>query len=249
MHDQVGMRVADRFADLAEQVEAGGDVELARLAITGDRLAVDVFQREVGLPVLVDAGIQQARDVGMGEAGEDFAFAVEALAQAGIGQPGAQQLQCDLALVQAIGARGQPDLAHAAFADQPVQPVRADAGTRPCPVRHFHHRLGEELGIAFLQRQQFREFVGECGILAAQCGEMLAALVVRQFEQCIEQWREAQPAFGVHGRPLRPAGGQAAGDSCSEASRNIRAFCQSRRTLRSERCSRAAISSSDRPAK
>ena len=191
MHDQVGMRVADRFADLAEQVEAGGDVELARLAITGDRLAVDVFQREVGLPVLVDAGIQQACDVGMGEAGEDLALAVEALAQFRVGKPGTQQFQRDLAFVQAIGARSQPDLAHAAFADQPVQPVRADARAGARAVRQFHHRFGEEVGVAFFHRQQLLEFVGERAVFAAQGGEVLAAHVLRQLEQRIEQRREA----------------------------------------------------------
>lgn len=86
------------------------------------------------------------------------------------------------------------------------------------------------------------------GVFAAQCGQVFAALLGGELEQGIEQRRQALPAFGVHRAALAPRP-QAAGVSRREASRNIRAFCQSRRTLRSERFSSAAISSSDRPAK
>ena len=62
------------------------------------------------------------------EAGEDLAFAIEARAQAGVGESGPQQLERDAALEQAVGAFGEPDLAHAALAQQPLQPVGADQG-------------------------------------------------------------------------------------------------------------------------
>ena len=85
MHDQVGVRMADRVADLADQVQPRRNAELARLAIAGDGFAVDIFQRQVRLAIAIDAGIQQACNEGMGEAGQDFALAVEALAQARVG--------------------------------------------------------------------------------------------------------------------------------------------------------------------
>jgi hypothetical protein len=44
-----------------------------RTAVVGDRLAFDVFQREVGLVVRAHAGVEQARDMRMREAREDLA--------------------------------------------------------------------------------------------------------------------------------------------------------------------------------
>ena len=99
MHDQVGMCMTDCFAHLAEQIDARGQVQLARLAVSGDWFAIDIFEGEVGLAIAVDAGVQQSRDIGMGEAGQDLALAVETLAQAGVHQARPQQLQGDLALV------------------------------------------------------------------------------------------------------------------------------------------------------
>jgi hypothetical protein len=105
--------------------------------------------------------------------------------------------------------------------------------------------------IVGFQRQQAAQFGGEVRVFAVQRGQVFFALPGRQLEQGVEQGRQPLPALDVHRGPRgRPTFGQAAGDSCSpDASRNIRAFCQSRRTLRSDRFSRAAISSSDRPAK
>ncbi len=102
-----------------------GDVVLA--AVVGDRLAVDVLEREVGLAVAADAGIQQARDVGMRQARQDLPLAGEAQPQVGIGQPRAQQLERDPALVQAVGARRRSHTWPMPPSPmRPVQPVRAD---------------------------------------------------------------------------------------------------------------------------
>src|SRR3546814_5800467 len=102
----------------------------ARPAPVGDRFAVDVVQRQVGLVVGADAGVEQARDVRMPQAREYLPLAGEAQAQVGIGQARAQQLERHPALVQAVGAAGQPDLAHAAFAEQAFELLRPDPGVR-----------------------------------------------------------------------------------------------------------------------
>ena len=187
VHDQVGVRMADRFADLAEQVQARGDVELAAAAVVGERLAFHVLQRQVGLAVAIDTCVQQAGDERMGEARQDFTLAVEALAQARVGQAGAQQFQRDLAFVQAVRACSQPDLAHAAFADQPFQLVRPDLGTGVGAGRKLDHGLAQEGRVVCLHREQLRELVRKRGILAAQCGQVILTLAGRQLEQGIEQ--------------------------------------------------------------
>ena len=104
VHDQVGMCVADRVADLQEQFQACFHRDFMGLAVIGDGNAFHVLQCEIRLAFAADACIQQACDVGVFQLGQDFALAAEAQAQAGIGQARTQQFQCYLALVQAIGA-------------------------------------------------------------------------------------------------------------------------------------------------
>ena len=117
MDDQVGVGVADRVADLLEHLQPRFQRDPVVAAVIGDRYAVDVLQCQVWQPVGAEAGIEQAGDVRVGEAGEDLPLAGEAQPQVGVGQARPQQLQRDPSLVQAVGARGQPDLAHATFAE------------------------------------------------------------------------------------------------------------------------------------
>ena len=199
MHDQVGVRVADRLADLQEQVQPLVEVERARVAPVGDRFALDVLQRQVGLVVAADAGIEQARDVRMLQPRQDLPFAGEAQAQVRIGEAGAQQFQRDAALVEPVVAARQPDLAHAAFAEHALEPVRTDAGIGPRAGHRRDQRLGQEILGAVLQHQQFLEIGGELRILHAQCGKPLRARCVVELEHRIEQGGQPLPAFGVHG--------------------------------------------------
>ncbi len=198
VHDQVGVRVADRVADLQEQLHARGHARPARAAPVGDRFAFHVFQREVGLVVAADAGVEQARDVRVLQPREDLALAGEAQAQVGIGQARAQQLQRDPPLVQAVRAPRQPDLAHAAFAEHAFEFVRADGGAGVHARVRGDQRFGEEVLAPGFERQQFLEVVGQLRIVLAQRGQALRARLLIQLEQCIEQRREALPAFGVH---------------------------------------------------
>jgi len=182
------MGVADRGADLQEQLQALGHRQVQVPGVVGDRLALHVVQGQVGLAVLADAGVEQAGDVGMAEAGQDLPLAVEALAQAGVAQAGAQQLQRDPALVEAVVADGQPDLAHAAFAQQPLQLVGADdlagLGREHGGV---HHRFAEEIRALVLQCQQALEFVGDRGIVGTDLGQAARAELGIELQQLVQQ--------------------------------------------------------------
>ena len=199
MHDEVGVRVADGVADLREQRQARRHVEVLRAGIGGDRIAADVVEREVGLAVLADAGIEQAGDVRMAEAREDLPFAGEARAQAGIAESGAQQFQRDAAFVQAVGAHGQPDLAHAAFAQRHDEPVRADLLTG---LRREHGAvddgLREEIRALVLQRHQLAQFGGERRIAALDLAQAFAARIAVEFQQFVQQRRQRGPAIADH---------------------------------------------------
>ncbi|WLA04796.1 hypothetical protein MO329_19965 [Xanthomonas translucens] len=113
MYDQVGVGVTDHLAYLQEQPQPRAHRQLQALAMIGERLAFDIGQRQVR--------VLQPR--------QDLALAGEALAQRGVGVAGTQQFQRDLALVQAVDALRQPDLAHAAFAEQPLQRIRPGPAT------------------------------------------------------------------------------------------------------------------------
>ena len=130
MHDQVGVRVGDRRLHVEEQADARLDAEPLLVAEAVDVPALDVLEHEVRLAGGRDAGVDEARDVRMGEPREDRAFALEALFAGAADQRGVQQLERRLALEAAVAAGGEPDRAHAAVADRRDQRVGADRDAR-----------------------------------------------------------------------------------------------------------------------
>ncbi len=195
VHDQVGVRVADHRAHLQHQLQAALQRQRQPLAVIGDRLAFDIGQRQVRLPLQVHARIEQLGQVGMLQPGQDLALAAEALAQAGVGVAAAQQLQGDLALVQTVGALGQPDLAHAPLTKRTQQPVRADPGADPAVFgRGGPQRLRQELVAVALVGEQALHVVGQAGILRAQAQQPLLTRRFGQFQQLIQQAGQLPPA-------------------------------------------------------
>ena len=79
MDNQVAMGVGDGFADLQEEVQPGPQIERPRINI--DRLAIDIFQHQVGAAGRGLAGIQQAGDSGVLERSEYLPFLQESLAE------------------------------------------------------------------------------------------------------------------------------------------------------------------------
>ena len=130
--DQLSMRMLDGARHFDEQLDARGQRQGVVARMGAQRLAGHVFQHQEGAAVLL-AGVQQPGDAGMGEAAEHGALAGEAGRQARAGEVVAQQLDGGLALVEAVGAFGAPDLAHAAFAQQLGQAPGAEAVAGPGP--------------------------------------------------------------------------------------------------------------------
>ena len=169
-------------------------------------------------------------------------------------RPGTQQLQRDAALVQAVGARGQPDLAHAAFAEHALEPVRPDFGARAQARQRRDQRFGEEILVAFVQRDAAsRSSSASAGSSSRSCAQAQFARRAASSSKSASSSGEmrCQRSGSIGTRPQGSTRGAQENpyESFNDASRNSRAFCQSRRMLRSERSSSAAISSSDRPAK
>ena len=60
---------ATASSDVEEQAQARLDVESRAVAVAVDRLALDVLEHEVGLAGRRHAGVEELRDVRVGEAG------------------------------------------------------------------------------------------------------------------------------------------------------------------------------------
>ena len=124
MDHQPLVRVFHCRADLEEQRQALAQWQRVILAPAIDAVALDIFHRDERLAIGTDAAIQQVRDVGVLQHGQDAAFFGHARRQAGALRLAAvEQLQCHRLPGIAIVAFGQIHHAHAAFADQPDDAV------------------------------------------------------------------------------------------------------------------------------
>ena len=204
-------RWTTRFACASETASATSrkrrrralDVEPPIVAIPVDVLSVDVLEHEVGLSPLGHAGIEEARDVGMHEPGEDRALPPEALPAGAADEARVEKLDRDPSFEAAVAALRQPDASHAALADGLDQRVRADrlAGERGASRRR-RGRVFEEFlaGDVVVQRQQPVETLGELRIVRSQSRELGGSLGRGEIEEPIEMRLQDPPAVVFQAR-------------------------------------------------
>src|SRR5262249_28907009 len=118
--------LSDRGADVEEEAQPRFDAEEVRVAVPVDRFAVHVFENDVGLSRRGDARIDQPRDVGVRQAGEDRAFTAKTRFARAADETGLEQLDGDSALEPAVAPPREPDRSHASPAERLDQGVRAD---------------------------------------------------------------------------------------------------------------------------
>src|SRR5580692_963850 len=117
MDDQPLMRILHGRADRREEFETFGNWQVARIAIFGDGLAFDQLHYKVRDALFSRAAVEQARDVGVIQSGENLSLILEA-ADDEIGVlAGAHQLDRNLFAVLIVGANGTINFAHTASAD------------------------------------------------------------------------------------------------------------------------------------
>ena len=143
--DQPPVRVGDGVADLSQEPEASVGVEPEAGDVGRDRLAVHQLHREVRLPLVADAAVEETRDVRVAEPGQDLALAAEPVEERRRREPAADHLEGHLLRVGAVGPVGAVDRAHAALAQQAVDLPRADAapdGLDTARCQQVGRRLG-----------------------------------------------------------------------------------------------------------
>ena len=212
VNDEPCVGVRDRFAHRQEQPQAFAQAEAQRIAVRAQVAAVDVFEREERLAVRAGAAVEQARDVGMLEAGEDLALGAEALGEMLHARPRPHQLQRRALLETAVHALGEVDRAHAALPDQLQQPPSAEVtadqrfggGARAVfrqrgdEIRAARRQAGDA-GIAIGLQQRAR-FGAQRGIVAAQ-RQLRVPLRLRVVGHGLEQCARLPPAIGIHLSP------------------------------------------------
>ena len=122
------VRVVDRVTDFRHHLQPLPGVEMMRLGVVPQRLPADILHGEVGLGS--ETGIGRAGFIDLGNAGmlqsaERLRFLLEPAKQFGTGQAGLDDFQGHSP--PGLILFGFIDGAHAAFADQPENPVTADS--------------------------------------------------------------------------------------------------------------------------
>ena len=114
VHDQCAMRGIDGVEHGKEQLDARTQGQVPRAAILVDRYAVDILHHHIGLPGGRGAAIQHARDARVFQRGQELPFRGRAQDRIGVTEHTRHDLDGDALHVDAVGALGKPDLAHAA---------------------------------------------------------------------------------------------------------------------------------------
>ena len=196
------MRVSNRRTNLQHQLQTFANFEFLRIAIARDRLAFDIFEREVRRAVGSHAAVVQLGDMRMHQTREKIPLAQEPCTRLGADEIGAHQLQRHALGEIAFFALGQIDAAHAAFADQAQQAISADAmpdqiDRRSIAVQALEHADGaviENAGRSALRRQQATDFAEQIGVIGTLLGQPRCTLRFRLLLALPEQFLDPQPA-------------------------------------------------------
>ena len=187
--DEAGVGVRHRLADFQEQSKALVDGEPLAIGVGRDRLAADELGGEVGAAVRGGPGVEEAGDGGVVQAREDAALGAEAPVEV-FAEAGADELD-RTALPEAVrkGARGAPDLAHAAGAEALVERPRPGLGRGQC--------LPD--GVARVEREEALDLFAEGGIARGLAVQERGAGLWREVHGTVEEGGDGAPAVGAHG--------------------------------------------------
>jgi hypothetical protein len=195
MDDEIAVSVRNGREHVEEQTDALLDAETALVAILIDAFAAHVFQNEVRLATGFDTGIQQTGDVRMLQAGEHSPFTRKALLRWMPDERGIEELHRDLPFEPTIAAMCQPDCAHAAEAERPLQRVRPygmalETGRKMGTQRRFEELAVRKVGDAHQAGSDVRS---QLRCTRFEILEPCLARAARQIERLVEQRADLAP--------------------------------------------------------
>jgi hypothetical protein len=203
VHDEVTVRVLDGLAHGLEEPEPGADAQPERRAVGGDGFAVDELHHQVRPPVGCGPAVQEPRDVGVFQPGQDLALLAEAALQRFACDLPANQLDGDALLELVVVPDRLVDGSHAPAADLPQEAVRPDPlGTF---VAGEWYEALELFVVAVESRQQLQDLAPHGFVASRQLGHGGVPLPGRKVRRVVED--DAHPITPLlritHGRPAR----------------------------------------------
>ncbi len=183
------------LTDFQEQAAACAEIQAVLAAVDVQRPARQILHDQEWPSVGGDAGVQEARDVGVLEVGQNLAFLAKAVEQLLGVETAADQLDGDLLANLIVVAHGQIHGSHAARADFANDAVGA----------HHDRRLGGERGDAldgpgdFCFRAGMAQQAEHCVMdLGCGRGDQLSTLRFGDFQSAVEELFNLYPIVRVH---------------------------------------------------
>lgn len=127
--DELAVGVIDGIAEGEEDAKASGEGQGVLVAVLVQPESFDKLHDKVRQAVLAGAAVEQARDVGVDQRGEDLAFHAEAFEGAGVKPTAFDNFDGDGLVDLAVHAFGAEDGTHAATAEQRAELIGAEAFT------------------------------------------------------------------------------------------------------------------------
>src|SRR3569833_531794 len=133
VNDEVAECILNSAQHLLKQAQSPPDVQAVFVAEGCQRSPGNILQRQVGLPVVAESRVIEARDVWVDELREDVTFGLKTIRELACERPRMRQLECHRPLDDTIAASSQPHRTHTATTEFPLDyigPHRASGGKR-----------------------------------------------------------------------------------------------------------------------
>ena len=145
------------------------------------------------------AAVQQARDIGVVQGGQDLALLLEAPQHFLAAGLGAHDLERDLFAEGVVGAHGQIHGTHTALADLAEYLVWTDAAAfQAVRILRRDGRPGQQVGIVSMRGKQPLDFGLQIGIPRAGFRQKRAARIRRTLDDGLKKVANLAEAFRCH---------------------------------------------------
>jgi hypothetical protein len=221
------MSVDDRVADAHDEPQSFLDAQPVVIGVARDGNTFHIFHGEVRLAILGETAVQQARDVGVLEAGQDLPLAKAPAEHVIGGHPATDQLERHPPVELPVRTLREVDRAHPSVAQLPQHAIRPDSlpalrsrryARVRCTVPHRPQLCGdrglEKAAGLRVRRQQRLQSRAELRIARAGAVEAGGALPDRKLERRVQDRLDPLPELGRqrslpilalrHAGPARP---------------------------------------------
>ena len=198
--DQAPVGGGHRIADVTEDSKPRPDVQLVVVAVAIDPHPLHVLHREIRKPLVGEAAVEELRDAGMRQPGQDLPLGHEARALMTVERT-LNHLQRHVALVLPVGPSREVDGSHPAAPDLAHDGIWTNPAPGPIAHARLVHGRRAQPGDEALERpvrtsvrvEQRLDLEAQRHIVAALGGDERGSRMIRLGERLLEQQLEACP--------------------------------------------------------